>query len=77
MTIPQHIEPFILRDNPALHTALKNCQMPHGIDQGMLLHLSLISIMYYFNLQKIIVSDLYFFFLFYISYSAYARIDFG
>ncbi|XP_035211268.1 conserved oligomeric Golgi complex subunit 7-like isoform X2 [Stegodyphus dumicola] len=33
MTIPQHIEPFILRDNPALHTALKNCNMPHSVEQ--------------------------------------------
>ncbi|KAF8774339.1 Conserved oligomeric Golgi complex subunit 7 like protein [Argiope bruennichi] len=33
MTIPQHIEPFILRDNPGLHTALKNCNMPHGLEQ--------------------------------------------
>ncbi|XP_054714505.1 conserved oligomeric Golgi complex subunit 7-like [Uloborus diversus] len=33
MTIPQHIEPFILRDNPALHTALKNCNIPQGMEQ--------------------------------------------
>ncbi|GFS71825.1 conserved oligomeric Golgi complex subunit 7 [Nephila pilipes] len=33
MTIPQHIEPFILRDNPGLHTALKNCNLPQELEQ--------------------------------------------
>lgn len=33
MTIPQHIEPFILRDNPGLHTALKNCNLPNELEQ--------------------------------------------
>ncbi|XP_015928975.2 conserved oligomeric Golgi complex subunit 7 isoform X1 [Parasteatoda tepidariorum] len=33
MTIPQHIEPFILRDNPALHIALKNSNIAHVSEQ--------------------------------------------
>ncbi|KAG8182519.1 hypothetical protein JTE90_002057 [Oedothorax gibbosus] len=33
MTIPQHIEPFILRDNPGLQIALKNCNMSNGQSQ--------------------------------------------
>lgn len=35
MTIPQHIEPFILHDNPPLQTALRNCQMHHSVDQDI------------------------------------------
>ncbi|XP_013777323.1 conserved oligomeric Golgi complex subunit 7-like [Limulus polyphemus] len=40
MTLPQHIEPFALEENPALHTALKHGKLPYTSEHDTVEHVA-------------------------------------